>query len=97
MQRFRLATLLIAAALVSSACGTVASGPKVPRAVSTVTARLQSDLLTGGPGAMQFANSQVGYVLRPAVNYQVGGGVLERTEDSGDRGKTSSCARAWTT
>ncbi|MDA8345013.1 MAG: hypothetical protein M0Z66_05970 [Thermaerobacter sp.] len=55
----------------------------MPRVVSTVTARLQSDLLTGGPGAMQFVNSHVGYVLRPAVNDQVGGGVLERTEDSG--------------
>ena len=83
MRRLRVVTLLIAAALASSACGTVASGPKVPRVVSTVTARLQSDLLTEGPRAMQFVDPRVGYVLRPAVNYQAGGGVLERTEDSG--------------
>lgn len=97
MRNLRLVTLLIAAALASSACGTVASGPKVPRVVSTVTGRLQSDLLTGGPGAMQFVNSWVGYILRPAVNCKVGGGVLERTSDAGRSWQDSSCARAWTT
>ncbi len=81
--RLRLVTFLIAVAIASSSCGAAASGQTVPRVVSTVTARLSSDLLTSGPGAMQFVSSRVGYILRLAADDQVGGGMLERTDDAG--------------
>ncbi len=89
MRSRSLIALAAASTLAVASCGArPAAAPKTPVLASHARVALPSDLFTSAPAAIQFTSSDVGYVLRPAADYQVGGGVLLRTADG---------ARTWQT